>query len=131
MGIRNPVGYGVQTEDGRGGAKIPGDIECQSSVFGMWRGNGGRVTVSESANAAWGRTGREKEAGGPSPRWRDSDILNGFTNRGGTEGIPSQGVWGAGGKEDGNMSVFYEHTCPGNSDNTEVGQPYPPTLPPM
>ena len=46
------------------------------------------------------------------------NISDGFPNCGGTEGIHSQGVHGAGGNNDGNESVFSAQECSVHHDDT-------------
>ena len=47
-----PVGGVIQASDDRIGYNIPGELESQVEVFGVWGENGGGVTGSPSIDTA-------------------------------------------------------------------------------
>ena len=77
--------------------------------------------------------GKQRGGGGngrPRPPEESHKHTRWITNRGGTEGLSSQGVSGTGGDMDNDEGKLLTPTCQEHLDNTEGGQPTSPMVPP-
>ena len=97
----------------------------------MWGGDGGCINGREHDDPTWVIDRGDMELDNFGHGGRTVDVPYDLTGQGRPAELPSRGMPGTSGNENGDAGLFYAAACPGHHGHFGGGKPPPPTVPPM
>ena len=114
-----------------GGPHLQVETEGTDPVWGVQRGDGGRICGGSQDDTSWANGRGVTDLENLGRKGRAADLSNGLTVQGRPVELPSGGVPGPSGDEDGNAGSLPIPACPGYRGHSGGGKPPPPKVHPM
>ena len=127
-GGRESVVGDIRETDHGGGPHPQGAPEGTGSLQGVWEGDDGGISGKSHDDSAWagGRSATDLE--NPGHRGRATDISNGLLVQGRLAELPSGGMPGQSGDEEGDAGAIPAPACPRHRGHSIREEPPPPTV---